>query len=208
MFGHGDTRFVSVTPLSPAGVKTEDTADFGNSWHVDLPHQAPCEPVEDNFSGPCKSESDMEVGHRQTVWSYLMKMLWLWACVNNLRWVSSRASRSVYGYGDEWSEKSRFFRRQGAADSAFAWPQDAVEKCSVLLFFPFLSCHENIDPNPFVASCVSDLCVWVTGFPASSAPYPHMPLNTIIEAVFPPPPEAGSSPGSLSIEGIIFIVEK
>uniref|UniRef100_G3PI95 Otogelin-like n=1 Tax=Gasterosteus aculeatus aculeatus TaxID=481459 RepID=G3PI95_GASAC len=33
------------------------------------------------------------------------------------------------------------------------------EKCSALLFFPFLSCHENIDPNPFVASCVSDLCV-------------------------------------------------
>uniref|UniRef100_A0AAX7TJP8 Otogelin-like n=1 Tax=Astatotilapia calliptera TaxID=8154 RepID=A0AAX7TJP8_ASTCA len=34
-----------------------------------------------------------------------------------------------------------------------------TEKCSALLFFPFLSCHENIDPNPFVASCVSDLCV-------------------------------------------------
>uniref|UniRef100_A0A3Q2Z3M8 Otogelin like n=1 Tax=Hippocampus comes TaxID=109280 RepID=A0A3Q2Z3M8_HIPCM len=37
--------------------------------------------------------------------------------------------------------------------------QDAIEKCSALLFFPFLSCHENIDPNPFVASCVADLCV-------------------------------------------------
>uniref|UniRef100_A0A672IKX6 Otogelin-like n=1 Tax=Salarias fasciatus TaxID=181472 RepID=A0A672IKX6_SALFA len=36
---------------------------------------------------------------------------------------------------------------------------DAIEKCSALLFFPFLSCHENIDPNPFVASCVSDLCI-------------------------------------------------
>ncbi|XP_028306522.1 otogelin-like protein isoform X2 [Gouania willdenowi] len=36
---------------------------------------------------------------------------------------------------------------------------DAIEKCSALLFFPFLSCHENIDPHPFVASCVSDLCV-------------------------------------------------
>ncbi|XP_023811633.1 otogelin-like protein isoform X1 [Oryzias latipes] len=36
---------------------------------------------------------------------------------------------------------------------------DAIEKCSALLFFPFLSCHDNIDPNPFVASCVSDLCV-------------------------------------------------
>lgn len=37
--------------------------------------------------------------------------------------------------------------------------QDAIEKCSALLFFPFISCHENIDPNPFVASCVSDMCV-------------------------------------------------
>ncbi|XP_055789705.1 otogelin-like protein isoform X2 [Salvelinus fontinalis] len=36
---------------------------------------------------------------------------------------------------------------------------DAIEKCSALLFFPFLSCHENIDPNPYLASCVSDLCV-------------------------------------------------
>uniref|UniRef100_A0A3B4BJ50 VWFD domain-containing protein n=1 Tax=Periophthalmus magnuspinnatus TaxID=409849 RepID=A0A3B4BJ50_9GOBI len=36
---------------------------------------------------------------------------------------------------------------------------DAIEKCSALLFFPFLSCHQHIDPNPFVASCVSDLCV-------------------------------------------------
>ncbi|XP_053740656.1 otogelin-like protein isoform X3 [Synchiropus splendidus] len=36
---------------------------------------------------------------------------------------------------------------------------DAIEKCSALLFFPFLSCHENIDPNPFVAGCISDLCV-------------------------------------------------
>uniref|UniRef100_A0A3B4BJY3 Uncharacterized protein n=1 Tax=Periophthalmus magnuspinnatus TaxID=409849 RepID=A0A3B4BJY3_9GOBI len=37
--------------------------------------------------------------------------------------------------------------------------RDAIEKCSALLFFPFLSCHQHIDPNPFVASCVSDLCV-------------------------------------------------
>uniref|UniRef100_A0A674CG96 Otogelin-like protein n=1 Tax=Salmo trutta TaxID=8032 RepID=A0A674CG96_SALTR len=33
------------------------------------------------------------------------------------------------------------------------------KKCSALLFFPFLSCHDNIDPNPYVASCVADLCV-------------------------------------------------
>ncbi|KAL4660219.1 otogelin-like protein [Arapaima gigas] len=78
------------------GMRTEDIGNFGHSWHVELPHERPCEPVEEDFPGPCKSESDMD---------------------------------------------------------------DAVEKCSALLFFPFLSCHENIDPNPFVASCISDLCV-------------------------------------------------
>ncbi|XP_036375556.1 otogelin-like protein [Megalops cyprinoides] len=77
-------------------VRTEDTADFGNSWAVELPHERRCAPVEDEFPGPCRSESEMD---------------------------------------------------------------DGIEKCSALLFFPFLSCHENIDPNPYVASCVSDLCV-------------------------------------------------
>uniref|UniRef100_A0A8C9TD73 Otogelin like n=1 Tax=Scleropages formosus TaxID=113540 RepID=A0A8C9TD73_SCLFO len=73
-----------------------ETADFGNSWRVELPRESPCEPVEEDFPGPCRAESDMD---------------------------------------------------------------DATEKCSALLFFPFLSCHENIDPNPFVASCISDQCV-------------------------------------------------
>uniref|UniRef100_A0A671KM56 Otogelin-like protein n=1 Tax=Sinocyclocheilus anshuiensis TaxID=1608454 RepID=A0A671KM56_9TELE len=79
---------------------SEDIADFGNSWAVDLPQERPCPEVDDDFPGPCSSESDMDV---------------------------------------------RF--------------HDAIEKCSALLFFPFISCHENIDPNPFVASCVSDMCV-------------------------------------------------
>uniref|UniRef100_A0A8C4SCC6 Otogelin like n=1 Tax=Erpetoichthys calabaricus TaxID=27687 RepID=A0A8C4SCC6_ERPCA len=37
--------------------------------------------------------------------------------------------------------------------------QDAMEKCSAILFFPFVSCHENIDPNPYVSSCISDHCM-------------------------------------------------
>lgn len=41
----------------------------------------------------------------------------------------------------------------------YVYIQDAIEKCSALLFFPFVSCHDNIDPNPYMASCVSDLCV-------------------------------------------------
>uniref|UniRef100_A0A672PWX8 Otogelin like n=1 Tax=Sinocyclocheilus grahami TaxID=75366 RepID=A0A672PWX8_SINGR len=75
---------------------SEDIAEFGNSWAVDLPQERPCPEVDHDFPGPCSSESDMD---------------------------------------------------------------DAIEKCSALLFFPFISCHENIDPNPFVASCVSDMCV-------------------------------------------------
>ncbi|RXM99072.1 Phosphatidylinositol phosphatase PTPRQ [Acipenser ruthenus] len=77
-------------------VQTEDTAHFGNSWVVQLPSEAPCQPLEEDFPGPCSSESAME---------------------------------------------------------------DALEKCTAILFFPFVSCHENIDPNPYVASCASDLCV-------------------------------------------------
>uniref|UniRef100_A0A8C1LYF2 Otogelin-like n=1 Tax=Cyprinus carpio TaxID=7962 RepID=A0A8C1LYF2_CYPCA len=77
-------------------IVSDDIADFGNSWAVNLPQERPCPEVDDVFPGPCSSESDMD---------------------------------------------------------------DAIEKCSALLFFPFISCHENIDPNPFVASCVSDMCV-------------------------------------------------
>ncbi|XP_035285088.1 otogelin-like protein [Anguilla anguilla] len=79
-----------------SNVQTEDVADFGNSWVVQLPQERRCRSVEEEFPSPCTSESRMD---------------------------------------------------------------DAIEKCSALLFFPFLSCHENIDPNPYVASCVSDLCV-------------------------------------------------
>ncbi|XP_063303217.1 otogelin-like protein [Pelobates fuscus] len=31
-------------------------------------------------------------------------------------------------------------------------------KCQVLLHFPFLSCHETIDPYSYIASCMNDLC--------------------------------------------------
>ncbi|XP_069813259.1 otogelin-like protein [Dendropsophus ebraccatus] len=31
-------------------------------------------------------------------------------------------------------------------------------KCQVLLQFPFLSCHETIDPYSFIAGCMNDLC--------------------------------------------------
>ncbi|XP_066579842.1 otogelin-like protein [Amia ocellicauda] len=77
-------------------VQTVDTAQFGNSWVVELPQDAPCELTEEDFPSPCKTESAMD---------------------------------------------------------------NMLEKCSALLFFPFLSCHEHIDPYPYVASCVNDLCV-------------------------------------------------
>uniref|UniRef100_A0A7M4E6M8 Otogelin like n=1 Tax=Crocodylus porosus TaxID=8502 RepID=A0A7M4E6M8_CROPO len=31
-------------------------------------------------------------------------------------------------------------------------------KCQVLLQFPFLSCHESIDPYSYISSCMNDLC--------------------------------------------------
>ncbi|XP_051786791.1 otogelin-like protein [Erpetoichthys calabaricus] len=77
-------------------VQTEDTVRFGNSWAVQIPTEPPCQPVEEDFQGPCATESEMV---------------------------------------------------------------DAMEKCSAILFFPFVSCHENIDPNPYVSSCISDHCM-------------------------------------------------
>ncbi|XP_075712901.1 otogelin-like protein [Rhinoderma darwinii] len=32
-------------------------------------------------------------------------------------------------------------------------------KCQVLLQFPFVSCHETIDPYSYIASCMNDLCI-------------------------------------------------
>nr|XP_046216632.1 otogelin-like protein [Oncorhynchus gorbuscha] len=69
-------------------------------------------------------------------------------------------------FANSWSVDLPHERGCPLVDIDFAGPchsesdmDDAIEKCSALLFFPFLSCHENIDPNPYVASCVSDLCV-------------------------------------------------
>ncbi|XP_078505406.1 otogelin-like protein [Lissotriton helveticus] len=36
--------------------------------------------------------------------------------------------------------------------------EDVFLKCQVLLQFPFLSCHESIDPYSYIASCINDLC--------------------------------------------------
>lgn len=46
------------------GLNTEDVAEFGNSWAVHLAHERPCPGVDDDFPGPCSSESDMDVGLR------------------------------------------------------------------------------------------------------------------------------------------------
>ncbi|KAM8971994.1 otogelin-like protein [Pelodytes ibericus] len=36
--------------------------------------------------------------------------------------------------------------------------EEMFTKCQVLLHFPFLSCHETIDPYSYIASCMNDLC--------------------------------------------------
>ncbi|NWV24748.1 OTOGL protein, partial [Origma solitaria] len=36
--------------------------------------------------------------------------------------------------------------------------EDIFFKCQVFLQFPFLSCHESIDPYSYISSCMNDLC--------------------------------------------------
>lgn len=44
-----------------SGIKSEDVAVFGNRWIVDLPHEPPCPAIDDDFPGPCSSESEIDV---------------------------------------------------------------------------------------------------------------------------------------------------
>ncbi|XP_014343808.2 otogelin-like protein [Latimeria chalumnae] len=46
----------------------------------------------------------------------------------------------------------------GPCSSQLRSIDDIFHKCSVLFNFPFLSCHAKIDPNPYIASCLNDLC--------------------------------------------------
>ncbi|XP_030070610.1 otogelin-like protein [Microcaecilia unicolor] len=36
--------------------------------------------------------------------------------------------------------------------------EDILSKCQILFQFPFLSCHESIDPYSYISSCMNDLC--------------------------------------------------
>ncbi|XP_032914346.1 otogelin-like protein [Catharus ustulatus] len=36
--------------------------------------------------------------------------------------------------------------------------EDVFFKCQIFLQFPFLSCHESIDPYSYISSCMNDLC--------------------------------------------------
>ncbi|KAF3854765.1 hypothetical protein F7725_022820 [Dissostichus mawsoni] len=112
-------------------------------------------------------------------------------------------------FANSWAVDLPHERACPSVDSDFNGPchsesdmDDAIEKCSALLFFPFLSCHENIDPNPFVASCVSDLCIsddektfverWLSTAACSHVGYPMMAvrrvlsIETVSVAVHPP----------------------
>lgn len=48
-------------PYIVSGIVTDQPALFANSWAVDLPRERACPPVDLDFSGPCQSESDMDV---------------------------------------------------------------------------------------------------------------------------------------------------
>ncbi|KAM6303379.1 otogelin-like protein [Podargus strigoides] len=43
-----------------------------------------------------------------------------------------------------------------SADAEYT--EDIFFKCQIFLQFPFLSCHESIDPYSYISSCMNDLC--------------------------------------------------
>lgn len=48
-------------PYAVSGIPTDEPALFANSWAVDLPRERSCPSVDLDFSGPCESDSDMDV---------------------------------------------------------------------------------------------------------------------------------------------------
>ncbi|KFV96829.1 Otogelin-like, partial [Fulmarus glacialis] len=76
--------------------RTEDIAEFANSWAVQTSDDIACVPTASDFSSPCSTDAE--------------------------------------------STEDIFF------------------KCQIFLQFPFLSCHESIDPYSYISSCMNDLC--------------------------------------------------
>ncbi|KAJ1161964.1 hypothetical protein NDU88_002444 [Pleurodeles waltl] len=74
-------------------------------------------------------------------------------------------SEDIAQFANSWSVQSPDELTCVATVSEFPSPcpnkelhEDAFLKCQVLLQFPFLSCHESIDPYSYIASCINDLC--------------------------------------------------
>ncbi|XP_016105563.1 otogelin-like protein [Sinocyclocheilus grahami] len=153
---------------SSRGTVSEDIAEFGNSWTVDLPQERPCPEVDHDFPGPCSSESDMDdaISKFRTIISKLSRVGYSVNPTVVYLEMNCIVSEDIAEFGNSWAVDLPQERPCPEVDHDFPGPcssesdmDDAIEKCSALLFFPFISCHENIDPNPFVASCVSDMCV-------------------------------------------------
>lgn len=58
---HAGYTTYSCTYVFTLGIRTDEPALFANSWAVDLAHERACPSVDLDFSGPCQSESDMDV---------------------------------------------------------------------------------------------------------------------------------------------------
>lgn len=55
------SKIITFSPYVVSGILTDEPALFANSWAVDLPRERACSSVDLDFSGPCQSESDMDV---------------------------------------------------------------------------------------------------------------------------------------------------
>uniref|UniRef100_A0A8D0GHF9 Otogelin like n=1 Tax=Sphenodon punctatus TaxID=8508 RepID=A0A8D0GHF9_SPHPU len=79
---------------------------------------------------------------------------------------NSESTEDIAVFANSWSVQTPHDATCVATTSEFSNPcsidtesYDAVYfKCQILLQYPFLSCHESIDPYPYISSCMNDLC--------------------------------------------------
>ncbi|NXA37861.1 OTOGL protein, partial [Eudromia elegans] len=80
---------------------------------------------------------------------------------DDLRLQNNEYTEDIAEFANSWIVQTPYETACVPTASDFSSPcpaDDIFFKCQIFLQFPFLSCHESIDPYSYISSCMNDLC--------------------------------------------------
>ncbi|XP_010222088.1 PREDICTED: otogelin-like protein [Tinamus guttatus] len=85
---------------------------------------------------------------------------------DDLRLQNNEYTEDIAEFANSWIVQTPYETACVPTASDFSSPcpadaestEDIFFKCQIFLQFPFLSCHESIDPYSYISSCMNDLC--------------------------------------------------